>query len=173
MLTGFQIRAARSYKNLYIKDVALAIGIHKSTLTRLEAQTKNLSYLNCNTRTSLLIKNFYENQKIFFPSNSSIGINNTTQVFKDTILNKFQFKVSRIATKLNRKNLGELINLAESTIEGWEAQRDSLSPIKCNNSNLRSLLTAKKFFLGLGIIYPHHNIVELLEDPAEEVKKSI
>ena len=85
MLTGFQIRAARSYKNLYIKDVSLAIGMHKSTLTRLEAQTTNLAYINCNTRTSLLIKNFYESQKIIFPSNNSIGIRGTTQDFKNTI----------------------------------------------------------------------------------------
>jgi DNA-binding XRE family transcriptional regulator len=173
MLTGFQIRAARSYKNLYIKDVSLAIGMHKSTLTRLEAQTTNLAYINCNTRTSLLIKNFYESQKIIFPSNNSIGIRGTTQDFKNTSINKFQFKISRIATRLNRKNLGELIGLAESTIEGWETQQNPLLPIKCNDSNLENLLLTRDFFLDLGIIYPYHNIVELLEDPTVDVKKSV
>ena len=60
MLTGFQIRAARGCLSLHLKDISSRIGIHHSTLTRLESQTANLTYINSNTRTSLLLKNFYQ-----------------------------------------------------------------------------------------------------------------
>ncbi len=170
MLTGFQIRASRHHLRMYIKDIANAIGIHESTLKRLENCTGNLSFIKCNSRTMLLIKKFYEQKNIIFSENNSIGILSNSLFYHDDSLNKFQFYTSRIATRLSIKDLGKMINTPESTLWGWELQKDCLKPIKCNTSrNKEKLKKAKKLFNNLGIIYPACNIVEILEDPEEKV----
>ena len=68
MLTGFQLRAARAVLNVFTKDLGESIGLHYSTLVRLEEQTPNLSYLKCNSRTLLLITNYFENNGLLFPN---------------------------------------------------------------------------------------------------------
>ena len=178
MLTGFQVRAARAALNLYLKDIAEAIGIHTSTLTRIEAITPNLSFLSCNTRTCLLLKHFYEERGLRFPTTSSIlmesqglRIDNSEELNKN--LNKFQFKVSRVATRMSRKQLGKILHITESAIEGWESQNHYLLPIKCKSNTKPLLANAKKYFIDVGIRYPNFDIVDLIEDPTINIKKSI
>lgn len=173
MLTGFQIRAARGCSLLYIQEVASCIGIHKTTLTRLEATTPNLTYISSNSRTALLIKNFYESRGIAFPNNQSISIREqgamtSSQNNDSMILNKFQFKVSKLATRLNRRELAKQLVIAENTIQGWEKSMKSklLIPIACKANNTNKLHAAKVFFINLGISYPSYNTVEILDDPS-------
>ena len=166
MITGFQIRASRSCLSLYLKDIANKLGIHYSTLTRLEAQTANLSYINSNTRTSLLLRNFYQDQGIFYPQYNSIGINsNSKNTLPHSELSRFQLKVSRVALRLSRKKLGSLIHIPETSIAGWETNGTMLSPFSPHDSSIIDNL--KQYFSTLGIVYPQFNVVELKEDPVE------
>ena len=163
MLTGFQIRAARSGVSLYLKDVSNSLGIHTSTLTRLEAQTPNLSYISCNTRTSLLLKNFYESKGFFFPHYNSIGIDYRGQNSQlNSKISRFQFKISRIALRMTRKELGAILNISETTIAGWETTKDLL--LRLTPQDNRALDAIKLFFDSKGIICRDFNVVEISED---------
>jgi len=165
MLTGFQLRAARSSVSLYLKDVTGALGLHASTLTRLEAQTPNLSYINSNTRTSLLLKNFYESKGLLFPYYNSIGISYKNRNSKlNSQFSRFQLKISRTALRLSRRELGNILSIPETSIAGWETgQRNLLSTFFPQDSSV--LETMKFYFRSKGIIHKNFNIVELLDDP--------
>lgn len=164
MLTGFQLRAARACLSLHLKDISSEVGIHNSTLTRLESITPNLAYINSTTRISILIKNFYTNYGIVFPHYNSISMStNTTQ---SNEFNRFQLKISRTALRLSRKKLGIILNIPEATLTGWEHEGSFFDPIKSYNYNINPI---KLYFEKLGITYPQSNIVELLEDPTEKI----
>ncbi len=164
MLTGFQLRAARSSLSLYLKDVSGALGIHASTLTRLEAHTPNLSYINSNTRTSLLLQKFYQDRGIIFPHYNSIGIRHKGCDSKiNSQFSRFQLKISRIALRMSRKELGNTLHIPETSIAGWETGKNLLSTFSPQDKNI--INTIKSYFYNKGIIYKEFNIVELLDDP--------
>jgi DNA-binding XRE family transcriptional regulator len=170
MLTGFQLRAARSCLSLYLKDVTNSLGIHASTLTRLEANTPNLSYINSNTRTSLLIQNFYQGKGIIFPYYNSIVINYNNQDSKlKSRFSRFKLKISRIALRMSRKELGAILNLPESSIAGWENEKDLLSTFSPQDTKIVDIM--KMYFQNKGISYKGFNIVELLDDPVDKSRK--
>lgn len=166
MLTGFQLRAARSSLSLYLKDVTDALGLHTSTLTRLEAQTPNLSYISSNTRTSLLLRKFYENREVIFPYYNSIGIATKKQKPEvNSQFSRFQLKISRIALRLSRKKLGSILKIPETSIAGWETKKNILSVF--SPQNIQLLNNIKIYFHSKGIVYKDSNIVELLDDPVD------
>lgn len=173
MLTGFQIRVARAVLNLHIEEVSSAIGIHKSTLTRLEL-TPNLSFLSCNNKTSLLIKHFYEGKRINFPSFNTITM--STDDLHDNHsneLNRFQLKSSRTITRMSRTELGQIVQSTRSTIEGWEKQQENFSPIRCYSASKQAILNARNYFISIGILFPSPNTISLLEDPALTARNNI
>lgn len=164
MLTGFQIRAARACLSLHLKDVSSRVGIHYSTLTRLEHQTSNLTYINCNTRTSLLLKNFYQNHGIVFSHYNSIELNlNQPEVSSKVIFSRFQLKISRVALRCSRKQLGVDLGIPETSIAGWETGGGMLSAFSPHNSSIISSI--KIYFENSGLAYPDFNIVEIYDDP--------
>lgn len=166
MITGFQLRAARSSLSLYLKDVTDALGLHTSTLTRLEAQTPNLSYISSNNRTSLLLKKFYENRQVIFPYYNSIGIISEKEKPEvSSRFSRFQLKISRIALRLSRKKLGSILNIPETSIAGWETKKNLSSIFIPQNIHILSRMQI--YFNSRGIIYKNSNIVELLDDPVD------
>lgn len=167
MLTGFQIRAARAALSLNIKDISDSIGIHYSTLTRLESQTSNLSYVNSNTRTSLLLKNFYQNHGFIFSQFNSIELNSLLDKSEQNLyMSRFQLKVSRIALRYSRKKLGDILNIPETNIAGWETGGGILSPFSPHNSNV--IDSIKSYFISTGIVYPRFNTVIIQDDPVNK-----
>lgn len=163
MLTGFQIRAARACLSLHLKDVSSRVGIHYSTLTRLEYQTSNLTYINCNTRTSLLLKNFYHSHGIVFSLYNSIELNlNQSEFDTKAIFSRFQLKISRVALRCSRKQLGVDLSIPETSIAGWETGGDILSSFSPHDSSIISSI--KLYFKNLGLAYPDFNIVEIYDD---------
>ena len=163
MLTGFQIRAARGCLSLHLKDISSSIGIHHSTLTRLESQTANLTYINSNTRTSLLLKNFYQSHGIVFSRYNSIELSyNPSKFDSDITLSRFQLKISRIALRYSRKMLGIDLGIPETSIAGWETAGDILSTFSPHDSSI--INNIKLYFKNLGLAYPAFNIVEIYDD---------
>jgi len=164
MLTGFQIRAARGCLSLHLKDVSSRIGIHYTTLTRLESQTANLTYINSNTRTSLLLKNFYQSHGIIFPRYNSIELSfHQPKLDSDITFSRFQLKISRIALRFSRKSLGSDLNIPETSIAGWETGGHMLSAFSPHDSSIISNI--KCYFKNLGLAYPSFNIVEIHDEP--------
>lgn len=167
MLTGFQIRAARAALSLHIKEISNSIGIHYSTLTRLESKTSNLAYINCNTRTSLLLTNFYQNHGFVFSQFNSIELKCTVDVLKQTTnISRFQLKVSRIALRYSRKQLGNILGIPETNIAGWETGGDMLSTFSPHDSNI--INNIKSYFINSGIIFPSFNTVIIQDDPVNK-----
>lgn len=167
MLTGFQIRAARTALSLNIKDISNSIGLHYSTLTRLESQTANLAYINSNTRTSLLLKNFYQNNGFTFSHFNSIELKSSLGSLNQiTTMSRFQLKISRIALRYSRKQLGSMLGIPETSIAGWETGGDILSPFSPHSSEILSDL--KSYFIKSGLLYPSFNIVVIQDDPVNK-----
>lgn len=166
MLTGFQLRASRGVLNLFTKDLAKSIGLHYSTLVRLEENTSNLSYLKCNLRTFLLIKNYFENHGITFLNKNSVTLKtekySSAQKMPNGKLTRFQLKTARVAMCLTQKSLGEYIGLSQSTISELEGIENNHDIIKCSEDAERII---RSFFLENGIIFPDHKTVELIDDP--------
>lgn len=166
MLTGFQLRAARGALNIFTKDLTQSIGLHNSTLVRLEECTPNLSYPKCNSRTLLLITNFFESEGILFPNKNAISLKKTSksslEEASDYRLTKFQLKSARIAMRLSQKLLGEYIGFPQSTLSELEGIGNNVDYIKCSEENAK---TIKYFFLENGIIFPDFMTVELTDDP--------
>ncbi len=166
MLTGFQLRAARACLSLHLEDISTKIGINKSTLTRLESITPNLVYINSTTRTSILIKNFYDNHGIIFPHYNSIRMIVNSNNQSNNEFNRFHFKISRVALRLSRKKLGHILNIPESTLTAWEHDGSFFDAVKPNNYDIKPIIL---YFKNLGITHPQFNTIELLEDPVEKI----
>ena len=176
MLTGFQLRAARAVLNVFTKDLGESIGLHYSTLIRLEEQTPNLSYLKCNSRTLLLITNYFEHNGLLFPNKETIALkkymDSNIQVISENDLTRFQLKTARIAMRLSQKLLGEYIGLSQSTLSELEGAGNNTDFIKCDEIKVKYI---KSFFIKNGIFFPDHFSVELIDDPIiiKSTKKTI
>lgn len=166
MLTGFQLRASRGVLNLFTKDVAKSIGLHISTLVRLEENTPNLSFLKCNLRTLLLITNYFESNGIIFPNRGAISLKkfDDSSIPKDSSykLTRFQLKTARIAMRFTQKTLGEYIGLPQSTLSELEGKYSNTNFIRCSEDNAKII---KLFFLKNGIVFPNYTTIELIDDP--------
>jgi DNA-binding XRE family transcriptional regulator len=167
MLTGFQLRAARGALNIFTKDLGLKLGLHYSTVVRLEERTPNLSYLKCNLRTSMLITNFFESQGIVFPNKSTIALKINKDFLEqhasDNKLTRFQLKTARLAMRLTQKLLGEYIGFPQSTLSEIEGGGENLDFIRCDENNSSVIIL---FFKSYGIIFPNYYTVELTDDPS-------
>ncbi len=176
MLTGFQLRAARAVLNVFTKDLGESIGLHYSTLVRLEEKTPNLSYLKCNSRTLLLITNYFEHNGLLFPNKETIALkkhmDSNIQVVSENDLTRFQLKTARIAMRLSQKLLGKYIGLSQSTLSELEGAGNNTDFIKCNEIKVNHI---KSFFIKNGIFFPDHFSVELIDDPIiiKSIKKTI
>lgn len=166
MLTGFQLRAARAVLDLFNKDLGEKIGLNYDTIVRLEAKTQNLSYLKCNLRTSVLLANFFESERIIFRNKSSISIKSDTNIFDEILceskITRFQLKASRIGMRLTQKELGEHIKLHQCIISDLENKNKNYEFLKYDENVIKII---KSFFIKNGIAFPDYYTVTLIDDP--------
>lgn len=166
MLTGFQLRAARGVLDLYNKDLAQKLGIHPSTLVRLEENTANLSYLKCNLRTLVLLTNYFESQQLSFSSTNCIRMNVDNCAlgndFNEINLTRFQLKAARIGMGLTQKELGEYIGFPQSTLSELESFNKNCDLLKFHD---KTASLVKSFFTKNGIFFIDYYSVTLLDDP--------
>ena len=81
-------------------------------------------------------------------------------------MSRFQLKISRIALRYSRKQLGSMLGIPETNIAGWETGGDILSPFSPHSSEILSDL--KSYFTKSGLLYPSFNIVVIQDDPVNK-----
>jgi DNA-binding XRE family transcriptional regulator len=166
MLTGFQLRAARAVLDLFNKDLAQKLGLHHSTLVRLEENTPNLSYLKCNLRTLVLLTNYFESQQIIFSHKNNITLKIEKSILADdsenSNLTRFQLKAVRIGMRLTQKELGEYIGFPQSTLSELESNNKNYEFLKYSEETAKLI---KSFFTANGIVFADSYSVMLLDDP--------
>jgi DNA-binding XRE family transcriptional regulator len=161
MLTGFQFRVSRAILDLYYEQLASSVGLHFGTLKRIEEETPNLSPIKSQLSTVILLTNFFNTCGVFFPSNNIVTINGkeyTTRKSPSEEITRFQLKGGRVAIKLTQKELGEYINVAQSTLSDLEIKYKNEQFIKFDSSKSRSI---RSFFLQYGITFPSPTSIEL------------
>ena len=172
MLTGFQLRGAKEVLGLTSKDIANEIGLHYGTINRL-CNTKNLDYLSCSVKTSLLLKKFLEAKDFLFLNEHTISLkrdngHNINQPAIDK-MTRFQLKAARIATSLTQEELSFYLKISSSTLSLLENKnnRDYIESNKINIDNL------KKFFEIIVINFPDSFTVTLTKDPQKLAKQTL
>ena len=81
-------------------------------------------------------------------------------------MSRFQLKVSRIALRYSRKQLGNIFSIPETNIADWETGGEMLSTFSSHDSNI--INNIKSYFIDSGIIFPSFNIVIIQDDPVNK-----
>jgi DNA-binding XRE family transcriptional regulator len=169
MLTGFQLRAAKSLLEYTFRDIANVIGVHENTLVRF-ANTQNLQYIRGVSHNIIMIKDFFEQKNILFPREHTISLKRDNDFLQsnNTNLTRFQLKASRIATGLTQDELSHYTKLSSSSISLLE-HKNNMEYIESSKIQIPVL---RRFFEHLGITFPDDLTVTLIKDPKILVKKN-
>lgn len=171
MITGFQLRAAKSVLGLTAKEIAEEVGIHPATIIRL-CSTKNMAYLPCNSKNIISIITFFKVRNISFNNDNIInGISMNLALSKVNTENKmtrFQLKAARIAINLTQEGLSSYLKISSSSLSLLESLKND-EYIEISKIDTYAL---KRFFKHIGIIFPNDLSVALTKDPAFMAKKS-
>lgn len=164
MLTGFQFKVSRAILDLHYEQLAGNVGLHFSTMKRIEDETPNLTPLKSQLSTVILLTRFFNKQGIYFPASNIVTINkNTSSAGRDSLdkITRFQLKGARVALKLTQKELGEQVKIPQSTISDLEIKYKNEQFLKLDPAVARFI---KSFFIQHGVIFPSPVTIELKTD---------
>ena len=164
MLTGFQFRVSRAILDLYYEQLASHVGLHFSTLKKLEEDTQNLSHPKCQLSTLINITNFFNKQGISFPNDNIITLNTlkvTASQDSSDKITRFQLKGARVTLKLTQKELGQNINIPQSTLSDLEINYKNEQFIKLDPIITK---TTKSFFLQHGVVFLSPTSIKLISN---------
>jgi len=171
MITGFQLRAAKSVLGLSAKEIAEEVGIHPATIIRL-CSTKNMAYLPCNIKNIVSLIAFFKVKNISFNNDSitnSISLNLSLSKFHtENKMTRFQLKAARISTYLTQEGLSSYLKISSSTLSLLE----NLQNNEYIESSKIDIYALKRFYKHIGIIFPNDLSVALTQDPSFLAKKS-
>lgn len=101
MITGFHYRAALALTKITVKELSSIVGLHAVTLLRYK-KVSNLELINCRSRNTQVIQDYFEKSNVLFPNKNSIKLKTN---YRSKDITRFHLIAARIATGLNQNQL--------------------------------------------------------------------
>ena len=141
-LNHIQLKSARCALNLGVRDIGLLIQTSRTTISKLENNTINISNMRLADRRNLILQEFFKKNQIVFPSSYSVELscingNSSTATLNGEVITRFQLKISRIILKKTQAELAKLVCVAPSVIKKAESYNNQFL-LKANNLNIVS-----------------------------------
>lgn len=118
-----QLKVARRVLNLGVRDIGSLIELSRTTVSNLENNIINLKDIRLAERRNAILKEFFKVNNIIFPNNHTISfishsiINSLSQ---NGVINRFQFKASRIILNETHADFAKSIGLSTSAVTTLE-----------------------------------------------------
>lgn len=125
-LNHIQLKSARCALNLGVRDIGLLIQTSRTTISKLEQNTINISNMRLADRRNLILQEFFKKNKIVFPDSYSIELdcfngNISTAPLGVEAMTRFQLRISRIIFNKTQAELAKLVCVAPSVIKKAES----------------------------------------------------
>ena len=104
-LNHIQLKSARCALNLGVRDIGLLIQTSRTTISKLEQNTINISNMRLADRRNLILQEFFKKNKIVFPDSYSIELdcfngNISTAPLGVEAMTRFQLRISSQGSRI-------------------------------------------------------------------------
>lgn len=158
IITGFQLRAAKTSLKLDYNRLCDDTGISRVTLGRLVNTVDNFDEVKCSAQDAQILYNYFSTNGLIFPDKHTISKNYIVEQ-KSTLdnLTKFQFIVARTALNLSQRSLAKHIGLTHGSFNNFESKSNN-SYLRSNKIPIKDIIT---FFEIKNVIFPDNKSVSI------------